>query len=36
MDMQTQGEGEGETNWETRIDIYKLPHGKEKASENLL
>ena len=36
MDMQTQGEGEGETNWELRIDIYKLPRVKEKASENLL
>ena len=34
--MQTQGEGEGETNWELRIDIYKLPRVKEKASENLL
>lgn len=26
------GEGEGETNWELRIGIYKLPRVKEKAS----
>ena len=34
--MQKLGEGEGEMNWEIRIDVYTLPCVKQIASGNLL
>ena len=36
MDTWTQGEGEGEMNWESRIDIYTRPSIKQIARGYLL
>ena len=34
--MDTVGEGEDGTNWESRTEAYTLPHVKQIASGNLL
>ena len=34
--MNTAGEGEGEMNWESSMEIYTLLYAKQTASENLL
>ena len=35
MDMSTWRGAEGETNWESSVDIYTLPRVKQIASEKL-
>ena len=34
--VDTVGEGEGETNWESRTDLYTAPCLKQRASGKLL
>ena len=33
--MNTAGEGEGEMNWESSMETYTLPYGKQTASGKL-